>query len=82
MDSSGLDLSALAQHFEVHNRSESKSPRTIEWYNQALELLRNDVHLQDRYIKVLGKMRRAIIRLYEVQSCRAKTLAIGVRKSV
>ena len=50
--------------------------------SEVVTLNFDDFHLQDRYIKVLGKMRRAIIRLYEVQSCRAKTLAIGVRKSV
>ena len=40
MDSSKLDLSTLAQRFEVHNRSEAKTPKTVEWYNQALELFR------------------------------------------
>ena len=33
-----LELSTLTQHFEVHNRTEGKSVRTVEWYNQALEL--------------------------------------------
>ena len=28
----------MTQHFEVHNRTEGKSVRTVEWYNQALEL--------------------------------------------
>ena len=38
MDQDKLDLKTLTRHFEVHNRSEGKSPRTVEWYNQALEL--------------------------------------------
>jgi integrase/recombinase XerC/integrase/recombinase XerD len=31
-----IDLSRLIQHFEVHNRSEGKSPRTVGWYNEVL----------------------------------------------
>ena len=38
MDQDKLDLKTLTRHFEVHNRSEGKSARTVEWYNQALEL--------------------------------------------
>ena len=38
VDQDKLDLKMLTQHFEVHNRSEGKSARTVEWYNQALEL--------------------------------------------
>ena len=33
-----LELSKLVERFEVHNRSDGKSPRTIEWYNQTLEI--------------------------------------------
>ena len=32
------ELSTLARHFEVHNRSEGKSGRTVEWYNEVLTL--------------------------------------------
>ena len=38
MNMNKLDLSTLIQHFEVHNDTEGKSPRTVEWYNQALHL--------------------------------------------
>ena len=38
VDQDKLDLKMLTQHFEVHNRSEGKSARTVEWYNGALEL--------------------------------------------
>ncbi len=41
VDRSRLDLKMLARHFEVHNQSEGKSARTVEWYNQALELFQN-----------------------------------------
>ena len=35
------DLLDLMGHFEVHNRTEGKSPRTVEWYNLALGKLRD-----------------------------------------
>ncbi len=38
VNKSGLNLETLAQHFEVFNRSENKSPRTVEWYRQVLAL--------------------------------------------
>ena len=33
-----LELATLFHHYEVHNRSEGKSARTVEWYGQVLEL--------------------------------------------
>ena len=33
-----LELATLFHQYEVHNRSEGKSPRTVEWYAQVLEL--------------------------------------------
>ena len=33
-----LELGALAKEFELHNRSEGKSPRTVQWYNDVLDL--------------------------------------------
>ncbi len=36
MDKSKTELSVFMQHFEVHNRTEGKSPRTVGWYNEAL----------------------------------------------
>ena len=33
-----LELGKLAERFEVHNRSDGKSPRTVEWYNQTLDI--------------------------------------------
>lgn len=38
MSSRKLDLSTLILQFEVHNRSEGKSPATVTWYNGALNL--------------------------------------------
>ena len=39
MDRSNIDLSVLIQHYEVHNRTEGKSPRTAQWYNEVLLML-------------------------------------------
>lgn len=39
MDKSNVDLSVLTQHFDVHNLTEGKSPRTVGWHhNEALGL--------------------------------------------
>ena len=39
LDKSMIDLSVLMQHYEVHNRTEGKSPRTVGWYNEVLGML-------------------------------------------
>ena len=36
-----LELGALVEQFEVHNRSEGKSPKTVRWYNQALGIFQD-----------------------------------------
>ena len=33
-----FDITTLINHFEVHNRTEGKSPRTVGWYNEVLQL--------------------------------------------
>lgn len=32
------DLAALGKYYEVYNRTDGKSPKTVSWYNQALRL--------------------------------------------
>lgn len=32
-----LELDELVERFQIHNRSDGKSPQTVDWYNQALE---------------------------------------------
>ena len=39
MDRSNIDLAVLIHHYEVHNRTEGKSPRTVQWYNDVLSML-------------------------------------------
>ena len=38
MDKSNIDISVVISHFEIHNRSEGKSPRTVQWYNEMLDM--------------------------------------------
>jgi len=38
MDKGEMELNQLIQHFEIFNRSEGKSPKTIKWYSDVLNL--------------------------------------------
>jgi integrase/recombinase XerC/integrase/recombinase XerD len=48
LEKDSITLERLAKHFEAYNRSEGKSPRTIEWYRRVLrffqEYLREQNH--------------------------------------
>ncbi len=39
MDRSHTELSVLKHHYQVHNRTEGKSPCTVEWYDEVLGFL-------------------------------------------
>ena len=41
MKNINLDLDTLIHHYEVHNQTEGKSTRTVEWYTGVLNLFRN-----------------------------------------
>jgi site-specific recombinase XerD len=47
LEKGDIPLEKLAQHFESYNRSEGKSPRTIEWYSRVIAYL-------TRYLKDEG----------------------------
>jgi site-specific recombinase XerD len=36
LEKGNIPLEKLAQHFEAYNRSEGKSPRTVDWYKRVL----------------------------------------------
>lgn len=36
LEKENIPLEKLAKHFEAYNRSEGKSPRTVEWHSQVL----------------------------------------------
>ena len=72
-----IDLPVLMEHFEIHNRTEGKSPRTVEWYNLVLGLLYDWLKGQDRpttldHIDELV-IRRFILYLQEKPGIKAKT---------
>ena len=46
MDKSDVPLEKLAKHFEVHNRSEGKSPATVYWYQRVLIYFQNFLRAQ------------------------------------
>ena len=37
LEKDSIALSVLAQHFELYNKTEGKSLKTIDWYNLALK---------------------------------------------
>ena len=58
MDKSNMELSVLIQHYEVHNRTEGKSPRTVQWYDQVLVMLKEWLQSQNMStnLKAIGEM--------------------------
>ena len=58
MDKSNIELSVLIRHYEVHNRTEGKSPRTVEWYNQVLVMLKEWLQSQgmSTSLEAIGEM--------------------------
>ncbi len=38
VDNDSIELGALVGHFELHNRTEGKSAKTIAWYNAVLDI--------------------------------------------
>ena len=40
MSKDSVELDALINHFELYNKTEGKSPKTIDWYNQTLKQFR------------------------------------------
>lgn len=58
---STTDLSVLVQHYQLNNRIEGKSPRTLEWYQEVLELLRRWLEEQG-WPTTLGSIDEPVIR--------------------
>jgi len=48
MHKGNIELGQLIQHFEVFNRSEGKSPKTVKWYSDVLNLLLRWLESEDR----------------------------------
>jgi len=48
MEKGNIELRQLIQHFEVFNRSEGKSPKTVKWYSDVLNLFLNWIESENR----------------------------------
>ncbi len=53
MEKTTLDLHVVAQYFELYNRTEGKSPKTVLWYNNTLSRL-------ERFLQKRGKSTRFV----------------------
>lgn len=62
-DKSDVPLEKLTQPFEAYNRSEGKSPRTIEWYLWVVKCLA-DYLKQQGHKAVLGEVNITMVRDY------------------
>ncbi|MDI6815372.1 MAG: tyrosine-type recombinase/integrase [Dehalococcoidales bacterium] len=58
-----IELSALAKYFEFYNRTEGKSPKTVEWYNQALRQFHRFLIKNGKSTR-LGELSEAEVREY------------------
>lgn len=69
MEKGHIELSRLIQHFEAFNKSEAKSPRTVEWYNQVLRMFLDWLTAQGKQTKMAAisenEVREFIIYLRE-----------------
>ncbi len=65
LEKSGTSLDRLARHFEAHNRSEGKSPRTVEWYVRVLSYFQ-DYLKKEGYAATLGDLNLQVVREFVV----------------
>jgi len=63
LNHAATDLSVLIQHFQIHNQSEGKSPRTVEWYDQVLGRFLRWLEGEDRPTN-LGQIDEMVVREY------------------
>jgi len=54
VEKNDIELTDLAQHFELYNRTEGKSPSTIRWYNLALQQFQRFLEKSGRSAKLGG----------------------------
>ncbi len=61
MDNDSIDISALVEHFELFNKTEGKSPKTILWYNMALTQFQRFLKQSDKST-LLGELGETQVR--------------------
>lgn len=87
MDKGGIELPKLIQFYETFNRSEGKSPRTVQWYGEVLDLFLNWLRSRQKPInlRAIGEMevREFILslreRMWNGKSLSSQTLNNRVR---
>ena len=65
LEKNGTSLERLAKHFEAQNRSEGKSPRTVEWYERVLHYF-HDYLKEEGYSTTLGDLTLQVVREFVV----------------
>ena len=50
MDKGEINLKDLIRYFDTYNRSDGKSPSTLRWYNQMLNMLLGWLNETGRYL--------------------------------
>ncbi len=65
LEKSSTSLERLAKHFEAQNRSEGKSPRTVEWYERVLRYFQ-DYLKEEGYPTTLGGVNLQVVREFVV----------------
>ena len=63
MDKGNVSLDKLMLQYEAFKRTEAKTPKTIEWYNQSLHLL-NEFLKQNGYSNLLKDLSLELVRTY------------------
>ena len=65
LEMNNTPLEKLARHFEAHNRSEDKSPRTVDWYKNVLRYFQSYLKEQDQS-EMLGDVTLQTVREFIV----------------
>ena len=63
MEKDAIELSTLVKHFELYNRTEGKSPKTVDWYNQILKQFHRFLK-ESRKSTTLGELSESEVRQY------------------
>jgi len=65
LESDNIPLEKLAQHFQAYNRTEGKSPRTMECYNSVLRYF-GDFLREHNYPYTLGRLNIHVVREFKI----------------
>lgn len=63
LEKDSFELSVLAKHFELYNKTEWKNPKTIDWYNLALRQFHRFL-IESEKSTMLGELGEAEVRQF------------------